>query len=569
MHDIVIKGGTIVDGTGTPAYAGDLAIDGDRITAVGAVDERGRRTIDADGALITPGWVDIHTHYDGQATWDSEMAPSSQHGVTTVVMGNCGVGFAPVRPGDEDFLIELMEGVEDIPGTALHEGIDWRWESFGEYLDALETRPRTLDVGAQVGHSALRAYVLGARAHEVDITAEEIGEIAALTEHAIRAGALGFSTSRTVQHKSKHGYIPGTDAVSDEIQAVAEAVSAAGGGVFQLLSDGLGAGPDLEWMSSVTGLPGVTVSYTLAQNPASPDEWRHRLDEARAARDVGRDIRPQVPARPTGMLFGLQSSFHTFTGRPTFRSLLDLPLAARAARLRDPDVRARVLAEQPRTKGRMATRLAENYGQIFRLGPDLDYEPTLDSSAAAVAAREGREPQEVVLDWLLEDDGQGFLFAPLGNYREGNHDVIHDMLEHPASVAGLSDGGAHCRIICDASFPTYLLTHWTRDRRRGPLLPVEHVVHKQTAATAATYGLTDRGMLRPGLLADVNVIDHAGLTLHGPRMVRDLPADGERLVQPVDGYVATVKSGQVTFDHGEATGALPGGVVRRRGADER
>jgi len=571
MHDLVIRNGLIVDGTGADRFHGAVAVDGGRITEVaGAGDAEvgpGRQELDADGCVVAPGWVDIHTHYDGQVTWDPEMAPSSWHGATTVVMGNCGVGFAPARPDERDFLIELMEAVEDIPGTALHEGIDWRWESFGEYLDALEAMPRTVDVGAQLPHAALRAYVSGRAAHDDDLDADQLRQLSDLAEQAVRDGALGFSTSRTILHTSKHGLIPGTTALPDELLAVAHGLARGGPSVFQIISDGITHVPEEQaWVREIADMPGMTVTYSLAQSPRAPRQFEDALDAAWAMRTEGRAVIPQVPARPTGMLFGLQSSLHPFILHPTHRELADRPLAERVAALRDPEVRARLLAEEPRTRNPIALRLVTNWSEIFRLGADCDYEPAPEESVAAVAAREGRREEEVVLDWLLEQDGEAFLFAPLGSYVEKNHDAIRAMIEHPASAVGLSDGGAHCGLICDASFPTYLLTHWVRDRTRGDTLPLELVVHKQTKATADVYGLGDRGVLEPGKRADVNVIDLDGLRLHTPHMVHDLPAGGRRLVQAVDGYRWTVQSGEVTFADGEPTGARPGRVVRGRRA---
>ncbi len=565
QHDLVIRNGVIVDGTGAERFDGDVAIDDGLISAVGDVTGSGTEEIDAEGDLVAPGWVDIHTHYDGQVTWDPEMAPSSWHGATTVVMGNCGVGFAPLRPGEEDFLVELMEAVEDIPGTALHEGIDWRWETFGQYLDALEEMPRTVDVAAQVPHAALRAYVLGEDAHVDDVTPAQLQEMSDITAEAIRQGAVGFSTSRTILHSSKHGYIPGTNAIPDELMAIGRGIADAGPSVFQFVSDGLGSDPaERRWIRDLATLPGVTVTYSLAQTPAAPEAFVGALDEAIAMRAEGLNVIPQVPSRPTGMLFGLQSSFHPFMAHPSFRPLWALPLAERVAKLRDPEFRAILLTEEPQSHAVAATYLATNWKGMFRLGHDCDYEPTPDSSVEATAAREGRTPQEVVLDWLLEDDGKSLLFSPLGSYVDGDHGAIRTMLEHPASAVGLSDGGAHCGLICDASFPTYLLTHWTRDRTRGEQLPLELVVHKQTKATADVYGLGDRGSLEVGKRADVNVVDLDALRLHVPEMIFDLPAGGRRLIQPVDGYRRTIQSGEVTFVDGAPTGARPGRVIRGR-----
>jgi len=561
MHDLVIRGGRVVDGTGSRARTADVAIDGDLIVEVGRVSASGRNEIVADGALVAPGWVDVHTHYDGQATWDPELAPSSHHGVTTVVMGNCGVGFAPVKPGDKNFLIELMEGVEDIPGTALDEGIDWRWESFGEYIDTLATMHRTVDVATTVPHAAVRAYVMGERAHSDDLTAGEIAEVAQLMAQGVREGALGCSTSRTILHRSKHGLVPGTNAGNDELAAIADAMAEVGRGLFQYVSDGFIDGGERQWLEYLSSV-GVDVTYSLAQVPHDPEAYLRALEAASQQSDSGPRLTPQVPARPTGMLFGLQSSFHPFMAHPSYRLLWGRPHAEIVARFRDPAFRAQLLSEQPATEQRAAVHLATAWNQMYRLGDPPDYEPPSEASALATAARVGCTPAEMVYDWLLEDDGKAMIFSPLGSYVDHNHDAIREMLTHPASVVGLGDGGAHCGLICDASFPTYLLTHWARDRSRGERIPVEQVIHKQTQATAEVYGMTDRGVLAAGMLADVNVIDHDGLHLHAPHMVNDLPAGGKRLLQDVDGYVATVKSGSVTFDDGEATGIRTGRTLR-------
>ena len=561
MHDLVIRNGLVVDGTGSAPRRADIAVNGAVITAVGDITEAGTREIDAADHIVTPGWVDVHTHYDGQVSWDPVMAPSSQHGVTSVIMGNCGVGFAPVRPDAHEFLIELMEGVEDIPGSALNEGITWEWESFSEYLDALESMPRTIDVGAQLPHAAVRAYVLGERAHEYDVTAAEIEQMVDITRDALAAGAFGFSTSRTFLHTSKHGLVPGTHSTPDEVIAIGEAVRDSGHAVFQYVSDDQGTGGDEPWLDTLTAL-GCPTTFTLAQTPAAPEAFRAVLDGALANTEAGSPMTPQVAVRPTGMLYGLQSSFHPFIAHPSYREIRDLPLAERAALLRKPALRERLLSEDPFTENRFAHYMATNWSQMYRLGDPPDYEPPLEASAAAIGEREGRHPGEVVLDWLVEADGEAFMFSPLGNYHEHNHDVIREMLDHPAAVPGASDGGAHCGLICDASFPTYLLTHWARDRSRGEKLPLERVVQLQTSKTADAYGLTDRGRLLPGKIADINVIDFDNLYLHAPKMVHDLPAGGRRLLQAVDGYRYTIKSGEVTFDDGEPTGARPGGVLR-------
>ncbi|HMC53441.1 MAG TPA: amidohydrolase family protein, partial [Acidimicrobiales bacterium] len=506
MNDLVIRGARIVDGTGSPPFTGDVALDGDRITSVGGRAGAARREIDADGLVVAPGWVDVHTHYDGQATWDPELSPSSWHGVTTVVMGNCGVGFAPARPGGHDFLIELMEGVEDIPGTALHEGIDWQWETFGEYLDALEAGPRVMDVAAQVPHAAVRAYVMGERAHE-EPTAEEVEAMGKVVQLALEAGAAGFTTSRTILHRSRHGLVPGTTAPPDELLAMADGMAAAGHGVFQLVSDLATVEPERSQLIEVARRTGGTVTYALAQTPYDPRAYRDALDDAARLQDRGIELVPQVACRPTGMLFGLQSSLHPFITHPTYRSVADLPMDDRVATLRRPEVSRRLLAEQPATDSPIARALMSRWDQIFRLDDPPDYEPVPEGSVAATARSQRRSPEEVCLEWLLGQDGRAFLFAPLASYVDCDHEALREMMVHPGTVLGLSDGGAHCGLICDASMPTFLLTHWVRDRQRGERLPLELAVHLQTGRTAAVYGFSDRGMLAPGKRADLNLVD--------------------------------------------------------------
>ena len=561
MHELVVRGGTVVDGTGAAAVTADVAIDGGRITAVGKVDERGERELDADGLVVAPGWVDIHTHYDGQVSWDPELSPSSWHGVTTVVMGNCGVGFAPVRPDGRDFLVELMEGVEDIPGTALHEGITWEWETFPEYLDALDRSPRAIDVAAQVPHAALRAYVMGERAHE-EPDAGEIAEMSRLAEEALRAGACGISTSRTILHTSKHGLVPGTHAAPDELLALGDAIGRVGHGVFQLVSDEQGGANEREWLVELVERTGGTATYTLAQAGHAPRAYQDALAAAAEDAASGRRIIPQVSCRPTGMLFGLQSSLHPFFTHPTYRKIGDLPLEERVALLRQPEVREALLAEEPHTRNPIARGLMQRWKQIFPLGDPPDYEPPASASIAAVAEREGRSPQAVALDWLLEQDGKAFLFAPLASYADHDHEALLEMMVHPATAVGLSDGGAHCGLICDVSMPTYLLTHWVKGRTRGERLGLEHAISLQTSRTAAAYGFTDRGVIAPGKRADLNLIDLDAMALHAPEMVFDLPAGGRRLVQRADGYVATLVAGEVIQERGELTGARPGRLVR-------
>ncbi len=563
MHDLVVRGGTLIDGTGTRRYTGDIAIDDGRLTQVGGQAGRGHREIAADGLLVAPGWVDIHTHYDGQATWDPEVSPSSWHGVTTVVMGNCGVGFAPVRPGQRDFLIELMEGVEDIPGTALHEGIDWQWESFPEYMDALERMPRVLDVGAMVPHCAVRAYVMGERAHELEVSDSEIEEMSRLTEEALAAGAMGFSTSRTILHRSRHGLVPGTYSTAEELLGIGRALGrVAGSRVFEMVTDSMGREPDLSWIRSLARETGCVVTFAIAQQPNDPEAYRLLLERADELTGAGERIVPQVPCRPTGMLFGLQSTSHPFVAHPSYQEIAGLPLAERVARLSDPGFRARLLAEETRLTNPIAKILLQNYPQMFPLGDPPNYEPHPETSVAAEARRTGRRSEEVVLDHLLADQGRAFLFAPLLNYVDGNLDALREMITHRSTVLGLSDGGAHCGLICDAGMPTWMLAYWGRDRTRGAQIDIETLVRLQTSRTAEVFGMADRGRLVPGLRADLNLIDLDRLGVEVPEMVFDLPASGRRIVQRARGYRATIVAGEVTFEEGRATGARPGRLVR-------
>jgi N-acyl-D-aspartate/D-glutamate deacylase len=455
-----------------------------------------------------------------------------------------------------------MEGVEDIPGTALHEGIDWAWNSFPQYLDALDAMPRAIDVAAQVPHAALRAYVMGERAHESAAKGDELTEMAAITEEALAAGAVGVTTSRTILHRSRHGLVPGTDAPPEELLALADAVRLAGHGVFEIVSDHQGGAGDRAWLVDFARRSGAPVTYALAQAPYAPTAYREALAAADGDHDDGLPIVPQVACRPTGMLFGLESSLHPFITHPTYRAIADLPIGERVARLRRPDVRSALLAEEPATGSPVARVLMSRWNQIFPLGDPPDYEPPASSAVQAVAEREGRRPEEVVLDWLLERDGRALLFAPLTSYVDYDLDAVRELMVHPRTVLGLSDGGAHCGLICDASMPTFLLTHWARDRSRGERIPLEEAVRLQTSATAALYGFRDRGVVAAGKKADLNLVDFDGLRLHAPQMVFDLPAGGRRLVQRADGYVATLVAGEVTVQDGEPTGDRPGRLVR-------
>ena len=566
MHDLVIRGGIVIDGSGGPARRADVAIDGERISAVGTDVGPGRREIDAHGLLVTPGWVDIHTHYDGQVTWDPYLTPSGWNGVTTVVMGNCGVGFAPVRPGQQEFLIQLMEGVEDIPGTALAEGIRWEWESFPEYLSALERMPRAVDVCAQIPHGAVRAYVMGERgAKNEKATPAEIAEMAELVRDGLRAGALGFSTSRTILHRAKDGeLVPGTNAEDEEVIGIGRALGDVGHGVFEVASDLAPEGAELRWMRQLAKETGRPVTFACLQSPTDPEQWRRLLRTCEEDAADGGHLTPQVAQRPAGLLLGFESTAHPFLFHAAWREFAALPPKQRLAKLAEPEVRARILAEKPDLSHLPGPALlvAAGFHMMFPLGDPPDYEPGPEKSIAAIAAREGRSPFEVAYDCMLERGGKGLVYLPLLGYAGGCLEAIREMMMHPQAVFGLSDGGAHCGLICDASMPTFLLTHWARDRERGERIPLEQLVASQTRRTAAFYGMLDRGLLAPGMKADVNVIDWGRLHIHAPEFVYDLPAEGRRLIQKVDGYRFTIQTGEVTYEDGEPTGALPGRLVR-------
>jgi N-acyl-D-amino-acid deacylase len=571
MHDLVIEGGTLIDGTGAAARRGDVAIDDGLISEIGAVSESGRRRIDADGLVVTPGWVDVHTHYDGQATWDPVLAPSSWHGVTTLVMGNCGVGFAPVHPDRREWLIGLMEGVEDIPGTALSEGIQWEWETFPEYLDALESKRWAVDVGTQVAHGAVRAYVMGDRgARNEPATPEDVAQMRAIVKEAIAAGALGFSTSRTIAHRAIDGEpVPGTFAAEDELFGIGGALGDLGAGVFELAPAGV-AGEDvdepkkeIDWMRRLSAAIGRPVTFAMLQVDTYPDLWAELLAESLAATADGADLWPQVAGRPTGLLSGHHTTLCLFDQIPEYQMLKGRRLSPTelAGALRDPGVRERIIGWRPPDEP-TAKMMEAAYQRTFLLGSPPDYEPGPERSLRGQADATGRTPLEIAYDTMLANDGYGLLYVPILNYSSGDLEPAREMLMHPRGALGLADGGAHVGIICDASMPTFMLTHWTRDRTRGEKIGMELVVQKQTRDTARLYGIKDRGTLERGMLGDVNVIDYERLQLGNPRVVADLPAGGKRLMQGVTGYVAIVKRGQVTFDNGEDTGERPGRLLR-------
>jgi len=575
-YDVIIRGGTVVDGTGAAPRTADVAISDGLIAEVGRVSGAARRTIDADGLTVTPGFVDIHTHFDGQATWDPHLTPSCWHGVTTAVMGNCGIGFAPVRADRHDWLIELMEGVEDIPGSALAEGIKWEWETFGEYLDALERMPRAVDIGTQIPHAAVRGYVMGDRALEAP-TGDDLEAMGRAVSDGLQAGALGLSFGRTAGHRSATGeYVPGTFSEEDELAALMAAMAQAGTGVLQVVPAGVGGemggdqrhsiDAEIEWITRLGTQYRIPMTFLAMVNEQDPHDWRRWFDDVHRANAAGANVRPQVASRAFGMLMGHQSRMNPFRHRPTYRALMELPFAERIARLRDPDMKARILAEpQDPSDGPAADRLNRHtFARLYPLGAGLDYEPDAQNSIAAIAQREGRDPWDVTYDTLLGANGREFLLLPLLNYAGNNYDHLHDMMSDPVSIQGLGDGGAHCGIVCDASMTTYLLSHWVRDRTRGPRLALETAVHRLTGDPAAFYGLGDRGVLAPGLRADVNVIDLERLGLHYPELVTDLPANAGRLIQRSDGYVETMVLGETIVAAGELTDARPGGLVRGR-----
>ena len=567
MYDLVIRGGIIVDGTGTPSFTGDIAINGGLITAVGSFPEQGREEIDACGKIVTPGFVDIHTHYDGQATWDPEMAPSSWHGVTTVVMGNCGVGFAPAKPDRHEWLISLMEGVEDIPGTALAEGMKWNWESFPEYLTALEELPRTVDVATHVPHGAVRAYVLGDREMPGAIpTADDIAEMSRIVEEGIRAGALGFSTSRTVLHKSIDGeLVPGTTATPEELIAIGRAMGRVGYGVFEMASDLKREWNEFEWMGALSRETGLPVTFAALQSIAKELPLEEQISEMRAQNDNGANIVAQIALRGNGIIMAWQGTVHPFRFKPAWAEIEMLPWDQQYAQLCDPAFKARLLAEEnifPESDIIDFLHIvAGGWPVQFEMDDAFNYEPKMDESIMARAVSAGVSPAEYAYDLLMKDGGKGFIYFPILNYRDGNLNFLEALQESDDCVNSLSDGGAHCGTICDAASPTFMLQHWVRDRD-GKRITLENAIKRQCYDTARLYGLNDRGVLAPGYLADINVIDMERLKLGKPWLAFDLPAGGKRLLQKADGYVCTIKSGQVTFRNGNYLGVHPGTLIR-------
>ena len=553
MDDLIIRNAHIVDGTGRPAFTGDVAVNGGRITEVGAIDRPARRVVDAGGKLLTPGFVDIHTHFDGQVCWDKQVTPSCWHGVTTVVMGNCGVGFAPVRPGTEDSLVQLMESVEDIPGTALHEGIPWGWESFGQYLDTIDT-PYTMDVGAQLPHVALRHYVMGERCYD-DATPEDMARMAEITRQALADGALGFSTSRFYGHIDKAGNaVPGTYATADEMVAIAEAFADHDHGTMEIISDHLDQPDELAWIEHIARITGRPLTLLVTPNVANGIwELADRLNPQ------GFAIRPQVGARPASVLMTLEGTLNPMRQFPSYSEIKGLPFDEQRRMLLDPGFRAKVMADEAKTSRYADTNtMISTWHKMYVLPEDLSYEPDYPDSIAGIAEARGIHVREALMDVMA--DRRPILFL-LGKYR-GDLGQQVEAIEHEHSVFGLSDGGAHCGVLCDASVPTYMLAYMTRDRTKGPTMDLEFVVHKMTQDTALVYGLADRGVIAPGYRADLNLIDYDELRLEDPEMVYDLPAGGKRLIQKAQGYVMTMCNGEITYEDGRHTGAYPGRLIR-------
>ena len=559
MHDIVIRGGTIIDGTGKAAFTGDVAISNGRIAGVGGKQGPAKREIDADGLLVTPGWVDAHTHYDGQAMWDPLLAPSCWHGVTTVLFGNCGVGFAPVKKHHRDALMDLMEGVEEIPNPVLAAGLSWDWETFPQFMDALERRPHAINIAAQAAHLPLRVYVMGDRAvRREPATPDDIAEMRRLTIEALQCGAFGFTTSRTDSHKTPDGeLVPSRDADADEL---------VGMGAFGMNSDFDDEDYELNWMTRLARQSGRRVWFLLTDRYEDPQRWRRLLNATHAARAQGISFTAQIAGRPIGVMMGVGTALNPFTVRPSYKKIEALPIEEQRQRLRDPQVRRQILAEAPSDAdvaklAQFRQAVTRKWERFYVMGDPPDYEPAPEKSVAAIAAREGRPPDEVAYDYITGGDGQ-YLYFPVVNYVTGDHAPIFEMLNDPACLLGLSDGGAHCTSIVDAGVPTFMLMHWGRDRGRGPRLPLEKLVKRQTSETADFFGFGDRGRLAPELRADINVIDFDGLKVRKPELVHDMPAGGRRFVQHVEGYEATLVAGRPIFERGERTGAMPGRLVR-------
>ncbi len=564
MFDIVIRNGYVVDGTGASGRVVDIAIEGEKIVAMGAALGPGKREIDATGLLVTPGWVDMHTHYDGQVTWDPYLTPSSEHGVTTVVMGNCGVGFAPCRKEDREWLINVMEGVEDIPGSALSEGIKWSWETFPEYMDALAREKHAIDFGTQIPHSALRGWVMGQDSSEQnDATPEQIEAMRKIVADALQAGALGFSTSRTSLHRTAKGVlVAGTNAKRDELFGIAQALKETGLGVFECASEHLSVPEEFLWMREMAQTIQRPVVFNLSQTDQAPHLWRHLLEMLEDAEQKDIPVYGQVAGRAIGIVMNWQATVHPFVSYEAWMQIMQQPWDVKRQRVMNPAFKTELLAQEPYDLWEFANFVTRSFHKMFPMKDGSSYEPDLSESVAARAQREGRSAKEIAFEMLMENDGNGMIYFPLFNYTDNSLDHLHTLHSHSRTLMGLSDGGAHCGAICDAGMPTFMLTHWTRDRKRGEKLSLEYMVMRQTSQTARFYGLEDRGVLASGYLADINIIDYNNLRLGVPQVVYDLPAGGKRLLQHATGYKATLKNGQVILQDGQPTGVLPGKLIR-------
>ena len=561
MYDYVIRNGLVYDGKGGDPYEADIAISGNKISDIGQIKDVGKEEINAKDKIVTPGFVDIHTHFDGQVTWDPFLSPSHYHGVTTAVMGNCGVGFAPCKPERHDWLIGLMEGVEDIPGVALNEGVSWDWESFPEYLDSIGKNNYAMDIGAMIGHGPIRSYVMGMDRCQgkEEASDSEIDEMAQITKEAIEAGALGFSTSRTYLHRDKFGeYVPGTEATAKEMRKIANTIADLGQGTLEIVSDWMDQDIELDWVKEFVEKSDRTLTY--AQTGGNPVEtWKYCEENF----SKGVKIRPQFPGRPTGMLFSLESTVHPFIAHPSYAEIADKTLEEKVATMKDESFRQKILSEEPAVdKNHMIYTLMMSFDKQFPMNEIPDYEPSYEESIAGIAESSNKSVMEVMYDEMLKNDGKTFVWAPFSPYPDHNLDTYKMMMEFESSVAGLSDGGAHCGLICDASMPTWNIAHYTRDRVKGEKIPLEFLVRKQTKETAETFGLMDRGQIKEGYMADINIIDHENLCVYKPEMVHDLPTGSRRIIQKAGGYIATIKSGVVTFKDDKATGELPGTVLR-------
>ena len=564
MFDLIIKNGSIYDGKGSKPYQADIAISNEKIVEIGDIKGEGKKVIDAEGKIVTPGFVDIHTHYDGQVTWDPYLRPSTYHGVTTVVMGNCGVGFSPCKPDQRNWLIGLMEGVEDIPGTALHEGIDWEWESFPEYLDALEKKPLAIDVGTQIPHGAVRAYVMGERGinHE-EASQEEIDRMKEIVQEAIKAGAYGFSTSRTEKHNDVNGNLtPSITAHKNELVEIAKSLGEINQGVLQGISDFYDFDSEFDIFKAMSKESGRPISITVEQQDARPEWWEQLLDGIEDAQSEGINMYGQVPPRATGILMGLTATLNPFRFHPAYMEIADLSLEERVEIMSNDEFKEKLLNDNAVSINPLVDEIVNAYAKMFKLGEPANYEPDPEMSFESLANLSNMTAQEIAYDAMLEKDGRALIYHPLFNYQTGDLSLVEKMLKHPYTISGLGDAGAHCGAISDASFPTTLVQHWSRDRTRGSKLPLETVIKMQTSETANLLGIKDRGVLAKGYKADINIIDYEGLTLHEPEIINDLPAGGRRLVQKASGYDYTIVSGEVAFIKGEATGALNGRLIR-------